>query len=82
MKRKAFLQSTAAVIGSSLLPSISNAIETKKKSIRFAHLTDIHVSTGIVQETGMAKALQHAQQQKVVSPSKSGSGVPSSVTST
>ncbi|MBP7108666.1 MAG: metallophosphoesterase [Chitinophagaceae bacterium] len=65
MKRKAFLQSTAAVIGSSLLPSISNAIETKKKSIRFAHLTDIHVSTGLVQETGMAKALQHAQQQKV-----------------
>lgn len=65
MKRKAFLQTTAAVVGSSLLPSISNAGGSKKKSIRFAHLTDIHVSTGLVQETGMAKALQHAQQQKV-----------------
>ncbi|MEO5948643.1 MAG: metallophosphoesterase [Chitinophagaceae bacterium] len=65
MNRKSFLQTTAAVAGSSLLPSISNAIDTKKKSIRFAHLTDIHVSSGLIQETGMAKALQHAQQQKV-----------------
>ena len=65
MKRKAFLQTTAAVIGSSLLPSVSNAGETTKKSIRFAHLTDIHVRSGLVQETGMAKALQHAQEQKI-----------------
>ncbi len=65
MKRKAFLQTAAAVVGSSLLPSISNANETKKKSIRFAHLSDIHVSSGLIQETGMAKALHHAQQQKV-----------------
>src|SRR5262245_57735819 len=34
---------------------------TKKKSIRFAHLTDIHVKQGEIPETGMAKAFQHAQ---------------------
>ncbi len=63
MKRKTFLQNTVAVIGSSLLPSVSFATEaTKKKTIRFAHLTDIHVKPGIIPETGMAKAFQHVQQ--------------------
>ncbi len=65
MKRKTFLKSTAAVLGSSMLPSLSFADETKKNSIRFAHLTDIHVKPGLIPETGMAKALHHAQQQKV-----------------
>jgi 3',5'-cyclic-AMP phosphodiesterase len=69
MKRKAFLQTSAAVIGSSLLPSLSLAdsstsSESKKKTIRFAHITDIHVKPGIIPETGMAKALQHVQQLK------------------
>lgn len=64
MKRKAFLQTSAAVIGSSLLPSLSFAEDVKKKTIRFAHLTDIHVKPGIIPETGMAKALQQVQQLK------------------
>ena len=64
MKRKAFLQNSAAAIGSSLLPSLLFAGENKKRPIRFAHLTDIHVKPGLVPETGMAKALQHVQQQK------------------
>ncbi len=64
MKRKAFLQSSAAVIGSSLLPSLSIAADNPKKIIRFAHITDIHVKPGIIPETGMAKALQHVQQLK------------------
>ena len=61
MKRKTFLQSTAAVIGGSLLPTFAGAEDPKKKMIRFAHLTDIHVKPGVIPETGMARALQHAQ---------------------
>ena len=65
MKRSEFLQSTAAIVGGSLLPSLSFAEENIKKSkIRFAHLTDIHVKPGLVPETGMAKAFQHAQSLK------------------
>src|SRR5213075_2344021 len=33
-----------------------------RKTIRFAHMTDIHVKPGIIPETGMAKALHHVQQ--------------------
>lgn len=62
MKRKTFLQTSAAVIGGSLLPSLSFAKDAPKRSIRFAHLTDIHVKPGIIPETGMAKAFHHAQQ--------------------
>ena len=61
MKRKAFLQSTAVVLGTGLLPSFSGPITVKKKGLRVAHLTDIHVKTGIIPESGMAKALQHVQ---------------------
>lgn len=64
MKRKTFLHNTAAVFGTALLPSISFGAEEKKKPLRFAHLTDIHVKPGLIPETGMAKALQHAQGQK------------------
>jgi len=64
MKRKSFLQTSAAVIGSSLLPSIASAETSRKKAIRFAHLTDIHVKPGLVPEKGMAKAFQHAQNLK------------------
>jgi 3',5'-cyclic AMP phosphodiesterase CpdA len=39
-----------------------SSAESKKKSIRFAHITDIHVKPGLVPETGMAKALHHVQQ--------------------
>jgi 3',5'-cyclic AMP phosphodiesterase CpdA len=61
MKRKAFLQASAAVVGSSLLPSVSFANEPEKKAVRFAHLTDIHLKPGLIQEAGMAKAFQHVQ---------------------
>jgi 3',5'-cyclic-AMP phosphodiesterase len=60
MKRKTFLQSSAALVGSSMLPSFSSA-ETPKRSVRLAHFTDIHVKPGPVPEAGMAKALQHVQ---------------------
>ncbi len=62
MKRKSFLQTSAAVIGSALLPFDALATNEKKKSIRFAHVTDIHLKSGLIPETGMAKALQHVQQ--------------------
>ena len=62
MKRKTFLKTTAVALGGSLLPAWSSAEDEKKKPIRFAHITDIHVKPGIVPETGMAKALQHVQQ--------------------
>jgi len=65
MKRSEFLQTTAAIVGGSLLPATSFAGETNKKTrIRFAYLTDVHVKPGIVPETGMAKAYQHAQSLK------------------
>ncbi len=62
MKRKNFLQTSAAIIGSSLLPVDSFAIDEKKKPIRFAHLTDMHVKPGLIPEAGTAKALKHVQQ--------------------
>lgn len=61
MKRKHFLQSSAAVLGSTLLPSLSFANEEKKKPLRFVFLSDIHVKPGTIPETGMAKALNHIQ---------------------
>jgi 3',5'-cyclic AMP phosphodiesterase CpdA len=61
LKRKAFLQNSAAVIGGSLIPSLSDAPVIIKKRIRFAHITDIHVKPGAIPEAGMAKALQHVQ---------------------
>lgn len=64
MKRKQFLQTSAAVIGGSLLPSLSTAENNIKSVIRFAHLSDIHVKPGIIPESGMAKALHHVQQDK------------------
>ncbi len=64
MKRKSFLQTTAAVIGSTLLPSISYAEENGKKPLRFAFISDIHVRPGEIPEAGMAKALKHIQQLK------------------
>ena len=64
MKRKTFLHRSAAVIGSSLLPNLSFAEDVKKKPIRFAHITDIHVKPGSIPETGMVKALRHVQQLK------------------
>lgn len=65
MKRNEFLKSTAAVIGASMLPSISFGEENNKGSkIRFAYLTDTHLKPDITAEAGFAKALHHAQSQK------------------
>jgi len=61
MKRSTFLQNTAAVIGGTLLPSISFGEEARKSTIRFAYLTDIHVKPDMTAEAGMAKAFHHAQ---------------------
>ena len=61
MNRKTFVRNIGlAVTGAGLLPSVAQA-KSKKKSIRFAHLTDIHVKKGEIPETGMAKAFHHAQ---------------------
>ncbi len=65
MNRSTFVKNTAAIIGGSLLPSVSFGEENNKGGkIRFAFLTDIHVKPGIIPETGMTKALHHAQSQK------------------
>jgi len=61
MKRSEFLQTSAALVGASLLPNVNLIEENKKAKIRFAHLTDIHLKPGLVPETGMAKSFQHAQ---------------------
>lgn len=61
MKRKDFLRTSAAVFGSSLLPSLTFANEGKKKPLRFVFLSDIHVKPGAIPEAGMAKALHHIQ---------------------
>src|SRR5688572_7914345 len=62
MKRKAFLQTSGAVIAGSFLPGRAAAWEPSPgKPLRVAHLTDIHVKPGLIPETGMAKALHHAQ---------------------
>jgi 3',5'-cyclic-AMP phosphodiesterase len=61
VKRKTFLKTTAATVGSSFLPAWTLAGDEKKKVLRFAHITDIHVKPGVIPETGMAKALEHVQ---------------------
>ena len=64
MKRSDFLQTSAALVGSSLLPFNSSADNSKTGKIRFAYLTDIHVKPDAVAEAGMAKAFQHVQSLK------------------
>jgi 3',5'-cyclic AMP phosphodiesterase CpdA len=63
MKRKTFLHRSAALVGAGLLPSLHLHAAQKKKPLRFAHITDIHVKPGAAPEAGMAKALQHVQKQ-------------------
>lgn len=61
MNRKAFLQNSAAVVGSAVLPAGLLIGEGRKKPVRFAHITDIHMKPGLIPEKGMAGALQHIQ---------------------
>ncbi len=63
MKRSQFLTTGAALAAGALAaPELTFADAGKKKPLRFAHITDIHVQPGIIPETGMAKALHHVQQ--------------------
>lgn len=63
MKRSQFLKTGAALAaGVIAVPELSFAAAGKKKPLRFAHISDIHVQPGIIPETGMAKALHHVQQ--------------------
>jgi 3',5'-cyclic AMP phosphodiesterase CpdA len=65
MKRSAFLQTAAALAGSTLVPSsLFSEERTRKKPLCFAFISDIHIKTGNIPETGMAKALNHIQQLK------------------
>ena len=63
MKRSHFLKTSAALAAGSLFtPTFAQTDDYRKKSIRFAHISDIHVKPGTIPETGMAKALHHVQQ--------------------
>ncbi|MCX6319563.1 MAG: metallophosphoesterase [Bacteroidetes bacterium] len=62
MKRKSFLQRSAALMGSAIIPAALSAAEERKKPIRFAHITDIHIKPGLIPENGMANVLRHIQQ--------------------
>jgi 3',5'-cyclic-AMP phosphodiesterase len=63
MKRIQFLKSGAALAAGSILsPAFAPPDDYRRKSLRFAHITDIHVKPGMIPETGMAKALHHVQQ--------------------
>jgi 3',5'-cyclic AMP phosphodiesterase CpdA len=61
MKRSEFLQSSVALVGGSLLPSVNFAENNNHGKIRFAYLTDVHVKPDPIAETGMANAYHHAQ---------------------
>ncbi|MGB8191197.1 MAG: metallophosphoesterase, partial [Chitinophagaceae bacterium] len=64
MLRRSFLQTVGTLTGALTIAPGLQAGDTAKKSIRFAHLSDIHVKPGEIPELGMAKALQHVQQLK------------------
>lgn len=65
MKRKDFLKAGAAAAGLSITPGfVAAEPPAKKKSFRFAFISDIHVKPEKVAEDGMAKALQHIQKLK------------------
>ena len=64
MLRRSFLQNIGALAGAAAVPVSLQAETLAKKSLRFAHITDIHVKPGEIPERGMAKALQHIQQLK------------------
>ena len=65
MHRSEFLKNTAAIVGGTMIPSLAFAEENEKPGkLRFAFLTDIHVTQGIGAEAGMTRALHHAQSLK------------------
>lgn len=63
MRRRSFIQTAGAIAGGLALPG-TVAANPARRSLRFAHLTDIHVKPGEIPEQGMTKALRHVQQLK------------------
>ncbi|HEX6192069.1 MAG TPA: metallophosphoesterase [Chitinophagaceae bacterium] len=61
MKRSDFLKATSGLAAAGILPALPAIDSTKKKPLRFAHVTDIHVREDSVSMTGMSKALHHVQ---------------------
>lgn len=45
--------------------AVTNLIQPKKRVLRFAHLTDIHVQPERKAGEGMARAIEHAQEQSI-----------------
>ena len=65
MRRRHFLQFAGAALTAANLPFHTQANNAaKKRAIRFAHITDIHVKPDKTAETGMALALHHVQSQQ------------------
>ena len=61
MKRSDFIKTTTGLATAGLLPALPAIGNAKKKPLRFAHLTDIHVRQDTVSMSGMSKALHHVQ---------------------
>ena len=61
MKRSDFIKTTTGLATAGLLPALPAIGNAKKKPLRFAHLTDIHVRHDTVSMSGMSKALHHVQ---------------------
>jgi 3',5'-cyclic AMP phosphodiesterase CpdA len=43
------------------MDGLSESSELSRKSLRIAHITDVHIQKGIIAETGFANCLQHIQ---------------------
>lgn len=63
MQRRSFIQAAGLLAGTMALPGQLPAMPAKR-SVRFAHVSDIHVKPGEIPEQGMARALHHLQQLK------------------
>ncbi|MBK1876776.1 metallophosphoesterase family protein [Pelagicoccus mobilis] len=62
MNRRTFLASSTAIAASATSPSLfSQTPQAPKRSLRIAHMTDIHVMSGKNAPEKMAMALQHVQ---------------------
>jgi 3',5'-cyclic AMP phosphodiesterase CpdA len=64
MLRRSFLQNVTVLASAAALPIELSAAPARKRSVRFAHITDIHVQPGQIPEKGMADALNHIQRLK------------------
>lgn len=58
MDRRTFLASTAAAIAAARLPHLGAPAASRRRSLRIAYLTDIHVEPGLRPEAGFARALE------------------------